>query len=244
MNSERQQRRSAQILKAALEVFAAEGYHDASVADVARAAGVSEKTVYDYFPSKEELLFQIPVEPTLEAIRTLERTLPYVRGAANKIRTIIYHFVLFYAEHREYATVILLFLNPNSNFLKTETFKRLRNAFRVIDAAVEEGIAAGEFAPDTDSALVRRVVMGAVDNIVLRWLQHGVPENPVVWVDPLADLIVHGITSGAGAGGWTLRLSIEPGTAREPEVELAGSSEDHAPSVKTATRRPQRRKKR
>jgi TetR/AcrR family fatty acid metabolism transcriptional regulator len=210
MNRDRQQKRSSQILRAAQKVFAAEGYHDATVADVAREAGVSEKTVYEYFPSKEELLFQIPVEPTLEAIRTLEKTLPYVRGAANKIRTIIYHFVSFYAEHREYATVILMSLNVNSNFLKTETFKRLRKAFRVIDAVVEEGIGSGEFAPDTDRALVRRVVMGAVDNIVLRWLQQGEPENPVEWVDPLADLIVHGIAGGAGTGGWTLRLSIEP----------------------------------
>lgn len=47
--------RRAQILAAAKEVFAAAGYHATTMADVARAAGVSYGAVYWYFPSKEEL---------------------------------------------------------------------------------------------------------------------------------------------------------------------------------------------
>jgi len=213
MSSTRQQKRGAQILGAAQQVFAAKGYHEATVADVARSAGVSEKTVYDYFQTKEELLFQIPKEPTLEAVESLERHLPYVRGAGNKIRSIIYHFVSFYVQHKEYATVILLFLRGNSNYVKTETFEELRRAYRVIDGVVDEGIASGEFAAGTDRDLVRWVVMGTVEYILLRWLLLGGPDDPVAYVDPLADMILPGIAAGPGVDGWTLRLSVEKGAA-------------------------------
>lgn len=50
------QRRPDQILDAALERFAVEGYDATSVQDLAGSAGVSVGTVYRYFPSKEHVL--------------------------------------------------------------------------------------------------------------------------------------------------------------------------------------------
>jgi AcrR family transcriptional regulator len=48
------ERREA-ILAAALEVFAASGYHGSSIDDIARRAGVSKALIYEHFPSKKEL---------------------------------------------------------------------------------------------------------------------------------------------------------------------------------------------
>ncbi len=47
--------RRADILKAALEVFAANGYASARLDDVARAAGVAKGTLYLYFADKQAL---------------------------------------------------------------------------------------------------------------------------------------------------------------------------------------------
>lgn len=43
------------IAETAARLFAAHGYDDVTVADIARAAEVAEKTVYNYFPTKESL---------------------------------------------------------------------------------------------------------------------------------------------------------------------------------------------
>src|SRR6476646_7001430 len=55
---ERADKRAA-ILRAAIDVFAARGFFNAQVADVARAAGVAAGTVYLYFKSKDDLLVSI-----------------------------------------------------------------------------------------------------------------------------------------------------------------------------------------
>src|ERR1700749_1287397 len=55
---ERKKRRTrGPIATVAMKLFAARGFDAVTVAEVARAAEVSEKTVFNYFPSKEDLVF-------------------------------------------------------------------------------------------------------------------------------------------------------------------------------------------
>src|SRR4051812_50112750 len=54
---ERKKRQTREtIAHAAMALFAAHGFDAVTVADVARAADVSEKTVFNYFPAKEDLV--------------------------------------------------------------------------------------------------------------------------------------------------------------------------------------------
>jgi AcrR family transcriptional regulator len=56
---ERKKRQTREaIAAAAMELFSERGFDAVTVADVAEAADVSEKTVFNYFPTKEELVFQ------------------------------------------------------------------------------------------------------------------------------------------------------------------------------------------
>src|SRR5690348_1002561 len=77
-----------EIADAAMALFAQRGFDRVTVADVAGEAGVSEKTVYNYFPTKEDLFFdEVPAreaalvaairgrrqnESILEALRRLQ----------------------------------------------------------------------------------------------------------------------------------------------------------------------------
>jgi AcrR family transcriptional regulator len=96
--SAREERR-AQLLEVALEVVLRHGYRKANLGDVAREAGVSRATVYNYFSSKEQLLRAIvaqEVQRLSEAVaRELDITQPphlqllaYVRARARHIGAI------------------------------------------------------------------------------------------------------------------------------------------------------------
>src|ERR687885_2700207 len=61
-----------EIADKAMELFVKRGFDHVTVAEVADAAGVSEKTVFNYFPTKEDLFFdEVPAREAaiVEAIR-------------------------------------------------------------------------------------------------------------------------------------------------------------------------------
>jgi AcrR family transcriptional regulator len=45
------------LVRAGLELFVERGYDETTLAEIADAAGVSTRTIFAYFPSKEDILF-------------------------------------------------------------------------------------------------------------------------------------------------------------------------------------------
>jgi len=68
------------ILQAACDVFARRGFHQASIREIARAAGLSLAGLYHYVGGKEELLF-------LVLDRSLDRLLAALQTALGRART-------------------------------------------------------------------------------------------------------------------------------------------------------------
>src|SRR5262249_17453796 len=70
------------IAAAALALFRERGFDAVTVADVARAADVSEKTVFNHFPAKEDLVFahsEDRLDARAEAIRLRPPGVPLIR---------------------------------------------------------------------------------------------------------------------------------------------------------------------
>lgn len=215
--SNRATQRKDQILKAAERVFARKGFQEATVSDVAKEAGLSEATIYEYFSSKEELLFSIPGETAKRGKETLEFHLQYVRGAGNKLRSIIYHYLSFYQNNPDYASIAMLILKQNRKFIETEAYQTVREGSRVILRVVEEGIQSGEFSSDINPYLVRSVVFGTIEHILIRKLLHGKPEDLVSFADPLTDLIIGGIARKEFPREFNLKVTIEPQAVLTPQ---------------------------
>ncbi|MEN3303966.1 MAG: hypothetical protein V7603_168 [Micromonosporaceae bacterium] len=93
--------REQQMLDAAVSVFAAHGFHHASMDEIANRAGISKPMVYAYFGSKEELFVAcLHREGTrlMEAvIRVVEPDLPPDEQLWRGLRA----FFAFVAAHRE-----------------------------------------------------------------------------------------------------------------------------------------------
>src|SRR5215475_4902889 len=66
----------AAIADAAANLFAARGFRNVTVDEVASAAGVSRKTVFNYFSSKEDMLFDRDAEIRETLVAALEDRTP------------------------------------------------------------------------------------------------------------------------------------------------------------------------
>jgi AcrR family transcriptional regulator len=66
---ERKKRLTRKLLSdTATKMFVARGFDEVTIADIAAACGVSEKTVWNYFPAKETLLLDVE-DATVDAVR-------------------------------------------------------------------------------------------------------------------------------------------------------------------------------
>src|SRR5256885_13952263 len=67
--------RRAQLLAAAQDIFAANGYHAAAMDEIAERAGVSKPVLYQHFPGKLELYLALLDESVAALVDTVRRAL-------------------------------------------------------------------------------------------------------------------------------------------------------------------------
>ncbi|CAN5344781.1 TetR/AcrR family transcriptional regulator [soil metagenome] len=76
--------RREQLLRAAQDVFVAQGYHGAAMDDIAERAGVSKPVLYQHFPGKLELYLAL-LDTSIEALVARMRT-ALATSTDNKVR--------------------------------------------------------------------------------------------------------------------------------------------------------------
>jgi len=90
------------ILGAAIDAFADTGYHQTSLEEVGRRAGVSKALIYEHFPSKAELygeLLETYVHELLDRVRGA--VLPIEEGAEARLMAGLEGFLDFVEERRD-----------------------------------------------------------------------------------------------------------------------------------------------
>ncbi len=185
--------RKKQILDTATKVFAQRGFQEATITEIAKEAKVSEASIYEYFSTKEGLLFSIPAQSSQTLFETMAFHLKLIRGAGNKLRAIVYLLMDSYQSHPEFAAVLMLFLKHNKKFIDTPGHHVIKEGVKQITRVIEEGIESGEFKPALNPYLIRAMVLGTIEHLVTNWVMTGNPESLIQFVDPLIDSLLAGI---------------------------------------------------
>jgi AcrR family transcriptional regulator len=175
--------RRAQLVAAAREVFAARGYHAATVDDITRAAGVAKGTFYLYFQEKREIYYEV-VRGFLQLIKDIGRSVAEApRGTDFFTR----------AEHAANALMKIFIDNHElarlayreSMGLDPELEKMIRGFYREIAeveaANIRVGIELGLFR-QVDPLLVAYAHIGMVERVLLAMLESdsGLPQPDTV----------------------------------------------------------------
>ena len=208
-DTERRRQKEIDIMEGALKVFGEKGYEEATISAISKAAKISDATLYEYFSSKEEILFSIP---RLYTQRELDRVLEitrYIHGARERMRFIIQAYLEFYENNRLYTSVALLTLKGNRNFLKSESYQVVRKTARNIILAYNEGIEEGVFRDDIDPYLARNMILGFIEHLTIQWLLVGRPERITEYRDTIFDMAMRAIEKKEDADGIELKVRVE-----------------------------------
>lgn len=84
------------IIERAAQLYAERGYHGASMADVARACGMSKSLLYHYFPAKEDVLFEAMESHVKTLLDTATRISEMKAKPLDKFKELTHAFMHLY----------------------------------------------------------------------------------------------------------------------------------------------------
>jgi len=180
------------ILRAAIRVFARNGYFNAKVADIASAAGVADGTVYLYFKSKEEILHSIFDTSMEKAIAEARRLIEGVDDPREKLRRIATMHLERLGDDRDLAIVFQVELRGSTKFMEEFSAAGFGEYLNLLRTTIEEGQRAGVFRKELNAKVVSKVLYGALDEMATNWII----SKRRYQLAPMADLVLDVFLSG------------------------------------------------
>jgi len=183
------------IMRAATKVFARNGYFNSKVADIARAAGVADGTVYLYFKSKEEILRSIFDRNTTEAVAAGREELAKIEDPREKLRRIARHHLERLGADRDLAVVFQVELRGTTKFMEEFSAAGLAEYLGLIREVFEQGQAAGVFRKELNAKLAAKVLFGALDEMATNWILSRRRYKLAPLADQVLDIFLKGVNA-------------------------------------------------
>lgn len=181
------------ILRAAIDVFAQNGYFNAKVAEIAKAAGVADGTIYLYFEGKEDLLVTIFREHTRSYLQSLERDLASSKRPDDRLRVAIRHHLETLGRDRALAIVSQVELRHSLKFMSLLSQQEVADYLNILRKIVEHGQSEGVFRRNLHPALVAKAVFGVLDEMVTSWILSDKEYDLADQSEQVADLLLTGL---------------------------------------------------
>jgi len=159
-----------EILEAAYELLSDKGFNAVGSHEIARAAGVSSATLYRWWKSKEETLFDACFEH-MKPILVL--AIPEIGSGLTRLRRYVLRATDFPVSEEGAVLARVLTGIHSDQRLRRMFLERYVNQRRQIQRAIiEDSIALGELKPTTDPELLIDMLSGP---LFFRWLQGHAP---------------------------------------------------------------------
>lgn len=161
----------AKILQAAENVFAEKGYYESLVDEIAEASQTSKGAIYFHFPSKEKLFAALMERLAKSLLQEVETSIAKKKGAVSKVQAALGAVMKNLLKRRRLAQILLVqsLFSPTFARKRLEVFDEFAQLIeRYLDEAIEEGSI-----PPIDSRVVAHAWLGAIHELVVRWLYAG-----------------------------------------------------------------------
>lgn len=181
------------ILNAAVKVFAELGFHQATISQIAREAGVADGTIYLYFKNKKDILSHFFNHTTRQVFDRFREAVDQKETAEDKLRALIQTHLSEFQKYKDLAVVFqreaLLARHVNEEDIKAIT----RMYMDILDEIIRIGQKESTIRKSIPRGLVKRFILGAVNEVINTWVLSEERHDLFKMADPLVDLCFEGI---------------------------------------------------
>ena len=181
------------ILDAAVKVFADQGFFQSTISQIAREAQVADGTIYLYFKNKDDILVQFFSYKTTQVFEQFRKSVDQADTAIEKLRNLIRSHLDAFQRDRSMAVVYQSETHQTSRPAEPQIRAMSKMYLDIISEIVEQGQQQGSIRKDLYLGLVRRFIIGAVDEVINTWLHAETEYDLTSMADPLVDLFIRGI---------------------------------------------------
>ena len=183
------------ILRAAIRVFAHNGYFNSKVADIASEAGVADGTVYLYFKSKEEILHSIFDRSVEAALADGRNQLKEITDPREKLRRIALLHLEWLGADRDLAVVFQVELRGSTKFMEEFSAAGFAEYLGLIRATIEEGQRTGVFRSELNPNVGAKIFYGALDEMATNWILSKRRYKLAPMADQVLDIFLNGVSA-------------------------------------------------
>ncbi|HSE10577.1 MAG TPA: TetR/AcrR family transcriptional regulator [Nocardioidaceae bacterium] len=176
----------ARLMAAAVESFAAKGFHGTTTRDIASGAGMSPAALYVHHRSKEDLLHQISRAGHVETLELVQSAVATSDDPREQLLAVVHAFVVRHAEGHTGARIVNYELHALSPEHLEEIAAIRRRIEQEMRGVVERGVTAGVFStPDPHMTSLALLSLG-ID--VARWYRDEGAWTPAEIADHYGEL--------------------------------------------------------
>jgi TetR/AcrR family fatty acid metabolism transcriptional regulator len=181
------------ILEAAVKVFAKKGFFQATISHIAKEAGVADGTIYLYFKNKDDILFQFFNHKAKQVFERFMKEVEQAETAVEKLRNLVRRHLEEFQKDRNMAVVYQIETHQSRRVMEAQIKEMSKMYLDIVTEIVEQGQQEGSIRKDLYLGLVKRFVLGSVDEVINTWLHSRGSYDLVSMADPLVDLFISGI---------------------------------------------------
>jgi TetR/AcrR family transcriptional regulator, cholesterol catabolism regulator len=188
-------RRLAEILTHATEVFCKKGYEGASMRDLSRASGMSLAGLYYYFESKERLLFLIQKHTFSTIVQRLKARLAGVSDPEEQIRIFILNHLEYFLANQAAMKVLSHEAEALKNGFASELAAIKREYYRICVGLLDELKRAKGLQVSTRIAVLS---LFGMMNWIYTWHNPRVDADAEQLAGEMGDIFLRGVMNGSG----------------------------------------------
>jgi TetR/AcrR family transcriptional regulator, cholesterol catabolism regulator len=192
----RYDRRLAEILAHATEVFCKKGYEGASMRDLSRSSGMSLAGLYYYFESKERLLYLIQKHTFSTIVQRLKTRLEGVADPEERIRIFILNHLEYFLANQAAMKVLSHEAEALNNGFAAEVASIKREYYRICVGLLDELKRERGLQLSTRIAVLS---LFGMMNWIYTWHNPRVDADAVAIAQEMGDLFLSGVNAGGKA---------------------------------------------